>query len=63
MYERIRRLYTEGRLDLAGVRKAVPKLITEEQFFTLTGHVYSETEVTDGLETTTGEYREKTEEA
>ena len=40
MYERIKRLYEQGKLDKQGVWNAVPKLITAEQYEEITGEPY-----------------------
>ena len=38
MYERLNRLYKDGRIDLNGLIKSVEKkLISEEQFFYISG--------------------------
>ncbi|MBR3262808.1 MAG: XkdX family protein [Lachnospiraceae bacterium] len=43
MYERLKRLYSEGVLSIQGLRNAVEKkLITEEQFTEITGQPFKE---------------------
>lgn len=43
MLERIKRLYNEGRINLNGLLAAVSKkLITEDQFFSISGRMYDE---------------------
>ena len=44
MYERLKRLYEEGRVDKAGLVNAVDKgLITKEQYTSITGESYEVT--------------------
>lgn len=41
MFNRIKRLYDEGKIDLNGVKNAVVKgWITEEQYKIITGKIY-----------------------
>ncbi len=43
MYERLKRLYSEGKITIQGLRNAVAKkLITEEQFTEITSQPYKE---------------------